>query len=135
MSRKCKFDLQWEQALSLLEESEATQAREVIESYQTTGVMPEGMPAKFEMILLLVKPLIDRRRHAAEMARKRRCSAKLVKEQPRQVEADEVVEVENNLVADTASVVVPLRRTNPKKQRWFRRAGKKKRLPFTLRKR
>lgn len=70
--RRCKFDSEWEQALSLLGGEEAKKAREIIENYQQTGEIPEGIEPKFEMILLLVKPLIDRRRRATESARRRR---------------------------------------------------------------
>lgn len=72
MSKKCKFDPQWEQALSLLSPDDAAKAREVIETYQTTGIMPKQLEPRFEMILLLVQPTIDRRRRAAAQARIRR---------------------------------------------------------------
>lgn len=72
MSKKCKFDSQWEQALSLMDSDDATKAREIIENYQVTGVMPTDMEPKYEMILLLVQPMIDRRRRAADRARIRR---------------------------------------------------------------
>lgn len=72
MSRKCKFDQEWEQALMLLSEEDAVKARQVIENYQKTGVVPSELPLQMEMILLLVKPLIDRRRRATEAARRRR---------------------------------------------------------------
>ena len=104
MSRKCKFDLQWEQALSLLEPDEALQAREVIETYQQTGVMPEGLTDKQTMILLLVMPTIDRRRRQAASARKRRLSAKQKTEQPRPANATEVVESENKFMGEEAVV-------------------------------
>ena len=72
MSRKCKFDPEWVQALGSLSEQDAVKAREMIENYQKTGVVPSGLPVRMEMILLLVKPLIDRRRRATEAARRRR---------------------------------------------------------------
>lgn len=72
MSRKCKFDQEWEQALMLLSEEDAVKARQVIENYQKTGVVPSELPPQMEMILLLVKPLIDRRHRATEAARRRR---------------------------------------------------------------
>ena len=76
MARKCKFDPQWEQALSLLNSDDAQKAREIIECYQTTGVKPANLEARFEMILLLVQPTIDRRRTAASRARERRLRMK-----------------------------------------------------------
>lgn len=72
MSRKCKFDEQWEQALSLLDAAEAAEVRQIIENYQLTGEMPSGLQPRQQMILLLVVPLIDRRRRAAAAARRRR---------------------------------------------------------------
>lgn len=72
MSRKCKFDEQWEQALSLLDAAEAAEVHQIIENYQSTGEMPSGLQPRQQMILLLVVPLIDRRRRAAEAARRRR---------------------------------------------------------------
>ena len=72
MSKKCKFDQQWEQALSLINPDDAAKAREIIENYQATGIMPTDLEPKFEMILLLVQPMIDRRRRAADRARIRR---------------------------------------------------------------
>lgn len=76
MARKCKFDCEWEQALSLLPTDEADRARAIIENYQQTGVMPETLEPQMEMILLLVRPMIDRRRRASESARRRRQMAK-----------------------------------------------------------
>ncbi len=70
--RRCKFDSEWEQALSLLNDEDARKARLIIENYQQTGEIPHGIESKFEMILLLVKPLIDRRRRATESTRRRR---------------------------------------------------------------
>lgn len=72
MSRKCKFDQEWEQALKLINEEDAVKARQVIENYQQTGVVPSGLSPIMEMILLLVKPIIDRRRRATEASRRRR---------------------------------------------------------------
>lgn len=72
MPRKCKFDGEWEQALSLLNDADAAQARSIIENYQSTGEMPSELEQKFQMILLLVKPIIDRRRRASQAARLRR---------------------------------------------------------------
>lgn len=72
MARKCKFDKEWEQALSLLSADEAVEARTIIEHYQQTGIMPDEIKPHIEMILLLVKPLIDRRRRASDAARLRR---------------------------------------------------------------
>lgn len=72
MPRKFKFDLQWEQALSLLSNDEAVEARSVIENYRSTGEVPVGLMPKFQMILLLVQPIIDRRRRASAAARARR---------------------------------------------------------------
>lgn len=137
MSRKCKFDLQWEQALSLLDVNEATQAREVIEMYQSTGVMPEGLSDRQTMILLLVKPLIDRRRRAAESARKRRLSAKQKAEQPRPADAVEAVEVENTVVEKRVGVSETRSDRSVKKDnrpKWFKRKKRKHSLA-TLRKR
>ncbi len=76
MARKCKFDSEWEQALAILPENEAAAARAAIENYQQTGVMPAGLDTQVEMILLLVRPMIDRRRRASEAARRRRQFAK-----------------------------------------------------------
>lgn len=72
MSRKFKFDQEWEQAVELLSEQEAANAREAIVNYQLTGEMPAGLPPQTQMILLLVKPMIDRRRRASAAARLRR---------------------------------------------------------------
>lgn len=72
MSKKCKFDSEWEMAISLLSKEEAAQARQIIENYQNSGIMPAGLSPMHEMILLLAKPLIDRRRRAAASARLRR---------------------------------------------------------------
>ncbi|MCM1021153.1 MAG: DUF6291 domain-containing protein [Muribaculum sp.] len=76
MARKHKFDPEWEQALSLLQESEKQTAYNLIVNYQISGIMPTGISCKFKMILLLVKPTIDRRRRANEKARARREHAK-----------------------------------------------------------
>lgn len=76
MARKCKFDSDWEQALALLQEDEAALARTAIENYQQTGVMPDSLDPHVRMIILLVRPMIDRRRRNSEAARRRRQLAK-----------------------------------------------------------
>lgn len=72
MSRKCKFDQEWKEALSWMHPNDARKVREIIINYQETGIMPSTIETKFEIILLLVQPTIDRRRRAAAKARIRR---------------------------------------------------------------
>ncbi len=79
MTRRYKFDTEWEQALSLLPDDEAIEARTIIENYQQTGEMPAGLKPQMEMILLLVRPMIDRRRRLSAAARQRRLIAKATK--------------------------------------------------------
>lgn len=106
MSRKCKFDQEWEKALKLIDEEDAVIARQVIENYQQTGVVLSGLPPQIEMILLLVKPLIDRRRRATEAARRRRLK------RPVTVSASEVAETVASLSREwperISSVVDPV---------------------------
>ena len=72
MSRKCKFDPEWKKALSCMHPNDARKVREIIINYQETGIVPSTIETKFEIILLLVQPIIDRRRRAAARARIRR---------------------------------------------------------------
>lgn len=77
MSKKCKFDPEWKKALSWMHPNDARRVREIIINYQETGIMPSAIETRFEIILLLVQPIIDRRRRAAARARTRRQQQKM----------------------------------------------------------
>ncbi|MCM1021422.1 MAG: DUF6291 domain-containing protein [Muribaculum sp.] len=102
MARKHKFDSEWESALALLDEYDAAEARKAIENYQICGEMPAELAPQVRMILLLVKPEIDRRRRASEAARRRRANAKMQFNSVRQ----EVQGAEQEKIAEPQLVAV-----------------------------
>lgn len=151
MSKKCKFDQQWEQALSLINPDDAAKAKVIIENYQTTGVMPTDMEPKYEMILLLVQPMIDRRRRAADRARIRRQQQKQqlpeVHPQPESTPepAPTIAQPQTESQPQTqfrpksmpqlpdATVQGSPQTSDHRKQRWFRQAKKRRLKQQSLR--
>lgn len=95
--------------------NDARRVREIIINYQETGIMPSTIETKFEIILLLVQPIIDRRRRAAARARIRRQQHKAQQQkaqqinvqQPTQTTPTPTVEIPQEQHSDTPAHPMP----------------------------
>lgn len=117
MSRKCKFDPEWKKALSCMHPNDARRVREIIINYQETGIMPSTIETKFEIILLLVQPIIDRRRRAAARAKIRRQQQKMQQisvQKPQQTTTTPTVETPQEQHTDAPEQ--PMSETSERKQ-------------------
>lgn len=79
--KRYKFPVEWQEALMILGEAESIRLWEIIREYRETGITPDFDDPFHQMIFLLVKPTIDRRRKASEAARMRRESARRLREE------------------------------------------------------